>query len=88
MHLAPPTELNVMSSPWLFARWEMDILEPFPKASQGLKYLITTVDYFTKWLEAEPLSKITEVIILYFFKKNYLARSDVPPSLSTDPYQV
>jgi len=64
MHVASPTKLNVVSSPWLFERQEMDILEPFLKVPLGLKYLIMAVDYFTKWVEAEPLSKITGVKIL------------------------
>ena len=36
----------------------MDLLGPFPQATKQRKYLIVAVDYFTKWIEAEPLAKI------------------------------
>ena len=29
MHIAPPSELKIMSSPWTFSWWGMDILGPF-----------------------------------------------------------
>nr|KYP67877.1 hypothetical protein KK1_021491 [Cajanus cajan] len=37
----------------------MDILEPFPPAEGQLKFLLVIIDYFTKWIEACPLAKIT-----------------------------
>ncbi|PNX60873.1 retrotransposon-related protein [Trifolium pratense] len=55
MHLAPPHELKSLSSPWPFAWWGMDILGPFTKGLHQNKFLIVAVDYFTKWVEAEPL---------------------------------
>jgi hypothetical protein len=36
----------------------MDLLEPFKKAPEGLTHRLVTVDKFTKWIEAKPLSKI------------------------------
>ncbi|GAU12961.1 hypothetical protein TSUD_191520 [Trifolium subterraneum] len=58
MHIAPANELKTLISPWPFAWWGMDILGPFPTAARQVKYLIVPVDYFTKWIEAEPLAKI------------------------------
>ncbi|MCI06452.1 gypsy retrotransposon integrase-like protein [Trifolium medium] len=84
MHLAPPNELRSMSSPWPFAWWGMDILGPFPMASGQNKYLIVVVDYFTKWIEAEPLAKISAFNILRFFKRNILARFGIPLAVVTD----
>nr|KYP59577.1 hypothetical protein KK1_015013 [Cajanus cajan] len=37
----------------------MDILEPFPPAKGELKFLLVAINYFTKWIEACPLAKIT-----------------------------
>ncbi|MCI52328.1 gypsy retrotransposon integrase-like protein, partial [Trifolium medium] len=84
MHLAPPSELRSLSSPWPFAWWGMDILGSFPTRSGQNKYLIVTVDYFTKWTEAEPLAKISAFNILRLFKRNILARFGVPPAVVTD----
>ncbi|MCI96004.1 gypsy retrotransposon integrase-like protein, partial [Trifolium medium] len=37
----------------------MDILVPFTTGLAQNKYLIVGVDYFTKWIEEEPLAEIT-----------------------------
>nr|KYP44268.1 Gypsy retrotransposon integrase-like protein 1 [Cajanus cajan] len=59
LHQLPATTLHSMQSAWPFAWWEMDILGPFPIAKGQLKFLLVGIDYFTKWIEAEPLAKIT-----------------------------
>ncbi|GAU49854.1 hypothetical protein TSUD_129960 [Trifolium subterraneum] len=64
--------------------WGMDILGPFPTAARQVKYLIVAVDYFTKWIEAEPLAKIGASHILRFFKRNVLARFGIPQVVVTD----
>ncbi|GAU51501.1 hypothetical protein TSUD_76100 [Trifolium subterraneum] len=84
MHLAPANELKTLISPWPFAWWGMDILGPFPTAARQVKYLIVAVDYFTKWIEAEPLAKISASNILRFFKRNVLARFGIPQVVVTD----
>ncbi|GAU39237.1 hypothetical protein TSUD_396840 [Trifolium subterraneum] len=70
--------------PVAFAWWGMDILGPFPTAARQVKYLIVAVDYFTKWIEAEPLTKIGASHILRFFKRNVLARFGIPRVVVTD----
>ncbi|GAU50523.1 hypothetical protein TSUD_177730 [Trifolium subterraneum] len=84
MHIAPANELKTLISPWSFAWWGMDILGPFPTAARQVKYLIVAVDYFTKWIEAEPLAKISAPNILRFFKRNVLARFGIPQAVVTD----
>ena len=39
------------------------------------------VDYFTKWIEAEALAKITSPNILRFYKRNMLSRFSIPQTL-------
>ena len=68
MHLALLRELNTLSSPWLFAWWGMDILGPFVQGTYQNKFLVVAVDYFTKWIEAEALAKISSHNILSFYK--------------------
>src|SRR3954469_11348628 len=84
MHLAPPNELKSLSSPWPFSTWGMDLLGPFPVGSYQNKYLVVAVDYFTKWIEAEALAKITSQNVLRFYKRNILARFGVPQAIITD----
>ena len=36
-------------------------LGPFPKAIGNKKYLLVSIDYFTKWVKAKPLANIRDV---------------------------
>ena len=56
----PSEPLTSITSPWPFQQWGLDILGPLPIGKGQCKFIIVTVDYFTKWAEAEPLATITE----------------------------
>ena len=62
----------------------MDILGPFPLASAQKKCLIVAIDYFTKWIEAKPLAKITTKQVAQFFWENVICRYGIPQVLVTD----
>ncbi|KAL0439536.1 UNVERIFIED_CONTAM: hypothetical protein Slati_2436600, partial [Sesamum latifolium] len=49
---------NVVPCP--FMQWGMDIVGPFPLAAGQRKFLLVAIGYFTKWVEVEPLARITE----------------------------
>ena len=55
----PSGYLTPMMAPWSFAQWGLGILGPFPTGTRQMKFLVVGIDYFTKWVEAEPLAKIT-----------------------------
>ena len=80
----PATELTSLSSPWPFAQWGMDILGPFPPAIGGCKFLFIEIDYFTKWMEAEPVAQITGHKTRDFVWKNIICRFGLPRTLITD----
>jgi len=64
---APSNELTSVFSPWPFHKWGVDIVGPFPLAPGQLKFLIVGVDYFTKWIEAEAVSRITADKVKKFY---------------------
>ena len=68
----PGGVLNPLSSLWHFAQWGLDIVGPFPKALGNKKYLLVGTDYFTKWVEAEPLANIRDVDVKRFIWKNII----------------
>jgi hypothetical protein len=74
----PTRELNPLSSSWPFAQWGLDIVAPLPRAPRNNRFFIVTIDYFTKWIEAEPLSHIWDVDAKHFLWKNILARFGIP----------
>ena len=55
----PSEPLTSVTSLWPFQQWGLDILGPLPIRKGQCKFIIVVVDYFTKWLEAEPLATIT-----------------------------
>ena len=62
----------------------MDIVGPFPKALGSKKYLLVGTDYFTKWVEVEPLANIRDIDVKRFIWKNILTRFRVPHTLISD----
>ncbi|KAK0597534.1 hypothetical protein LWI29_026267 [Acer saccharum] len=80
----PPELLQSITSPWPFAMWGIDLIGPMPTATGGAKHAIVAVDYFTKWVEAEPLVHITEANTISFVKKNILYRFGIPNTIITD----
>ncbi|XP_042437266.1 uncharacterized protein LOC122023266 [Zingiber officinale] len=80
-----PTALlrtSIVSCP--FDQWSMDIVGPFPIAPGQKRFLLVAVDYFSKWVEAEALVRITEGAIIQFLWKNILCRFDIPHKLVSD----
>ncbi|XP_071912960.1 uncharacterized protein [Coffea arabica] len=73
-----------ITSPWPFEQWGTDIIGPFPKAVGGYTFLVTAVDYFTKWVEAEPLRTISGLAIQKFFWKCIICRFDIPQIIISD----
>ena len=57
---------------------------PFPKAVGNKRYLLVGTDYFTKWVEVEPLANIRDVDAKRFVWKNIVTLFGVPHALITD----
>ena len=55
---AAPVELTMISSPWLFAISGIDLIGALPMGKRGV-YTVVGIDYFTKWVKAEPLATIS-----------------------------
>ena len=80
----PGGVLNPLSSPWPFAQWGLDIVGIFPKAAENKRYLLVGTNYFTKWVEIEPLANIRDVDAKKFVWKNIVTRFRVPFTLILD----
>ena len=51
---------------------------PFPLRKKRLTFLIVAIDYFTKWVEAEPMTTITEAKVTSFVWENIICKYGVP----------
>ena len=77
----PSKLLTLVTSPWPFQQWGLDILGPLPIGNGQCKFIIVAVDYFTKWAEAEPLATITEQKIRNFVWRSIICRFGIPRAL-------
>ncbi|XP_057864631.1 uncharacterized protein LOC131072486 [Cryptomeria japonica] len=67
-----------------FMRWGLDFIGVInPSSSAGNKWVLTTIDYFTKWTEAVALKEANESTILNFYE-DLVARFGVPKSIISD----
>ena len=80
----PGGVLNPLSNPWPFTQWGLDIVGPFPKVVGNKRFLLVGTDYFTKWVETEPLANIRDVDAKKFVWKNIVTRFGVPHTLISD----
>lgn len=79
-----PEKLLFITAPWLFSQWGIDLVSPFLPGKGGVKHIVFTVEYFTKWVETEPLETITAKTITRFLWKNIVYRFDIPNSIVFD----
>ncbi|KAL0406386.1 UNVERIFIED_CONTAM: hypothetical protein Slati_3952500 [Sesamum latifolium] len=57
---------------------------PFPLAAGQRKFLLVAIDYFTKWVEAEPLARIIEGEVMKFIWKNIVCHFGIPREIISD----
>ncbi|XP_050894072.1 uncharacterized protein LOC127100828 [Lathyrus oleraceus] len=55
-----------------------------PKASNGDRFLLVTIDYFTKWVEAASYANVTRQVVTQFIKKEIIYRYEIPSKIITD----
>ncbi|XP_019179926.1 PREDICTED: uncharacterized protein LOC109175129 [Ipomoea nil] len=80
----PATNYTPVSTAIPFSRWGIDLVGALPTGTGSRKYIIVAIDYFTKWVEAEPLASITAARCKRFVEKNILYRFGIPLQVITD----
>ncbi|XP_015162963.1 uncharacterized protein [Solanum tuberosum] len=82
---SPPLELHPMSALWPFVAWGMDVIGPIePKASNGHRFILVAIDYFTKWVEAVTFKSVTKKAVVDFVHSNIICRFGIPKIIITD----
>ncbi|GJT58642.1 reverse transcriptase domain-containing protein [Tanacetum coccineum] len=66
----------------VFDVWGLDFMGPFPQ-SRGNKYILVTVDYVSKWVEAQALPTNDARVVVKFLRSLF-ARFGVPKALISD----
>ena len=53
--------------------WGIDMIEMIkPKASNGHRFILVAIDYFTKWVEAASYANVTKKVVVRFIKNNII----------------
>jgi hypothetical protein len=55
----PATNLQTVEPTWPLARWGIDIIGKLPPAQGKFQYATVAVEYFTKWIEAKPVTNMS-----------------------------
>jgi hypothetical protein len=69
----------------LFEQCGLDIIREIMSNSSKLhKYIFTATEYFTKWVEAIPLTHVNEKIVIQFIEQQLITRFVIPSTLVFD----
>ena len=69
-----------------FETWDIDFTGPFPKQGKriGERYIITVLEYVTKWEEAKPIHSCTKEVATKFIYEKIITRFRCPLNLISD----
>jgi hypothetical protein len=72
-----------------FQQWGLDFIrEIHPHSSAQHKWIVTSTNYFTKWVEVVPTRNATDSVVINFLEENILSRFDCPWKIVIDNSQA
>ena len=81
-YLGPSPELTQQTADYPFQRWGINLVK-MPDTSQG-SYLITCVDYFSRWAEVGILRSKTAQATCDWFQREIIDRYGLPDAVISD----
>jgi hypothetical protein len=80
-----PLPLKPISVEASFMQWGLEFIGDIhlPSSMQHI-WILTTTDYFTKWIEAIPMKQATDTVIIQFLETNILSRFMCPIKIIID----
>jgi transposase InsO family protein len=71
--------------PWPFRGWGLDFIgEIHPASTKSHRFVLMTMDYFTKWVEAVPLRNMTYREVIQFVIEHIMYQFGIPQMLTMD----
>jgi transposase InsO family protein len=75
--------LQTIPITWPFVVWGLDLVGPLKKTTGGFTHLLVTIDKFSKWIEACPITSIRSEQAVQFFT-DIVHRFGIPNCIITD----
>jgi hypothetical protein len=79
----PAYALQTIPITWPFAVRGLDLVGPLKRTSGGFTHLLITIDKFSKWIEARPITNVRSEQAALFFT-DIIHRFGVPNCIITD----
>jgi hypothetical protein len=67
-----------------FSRWGIDFIGPLPKGPHGNKYLLTAIDYCTKWPLAKAVECCSAEVAAKFIEQEIVSTYGIPEEIVSD----
>ena len=65
--------------------WGIDMIGCIePSASNGHRFILVAIDYFTKWVEAASYKNVTKQVVTRFIEREIICRYGTPNKIITD----
>ena len=78
-------ELIPSTTCWPFQQWVFDLVAKIhPSSSTRHKFIMTSTKYFTKWVDAIPLSSAMGKYVALFILNHIICHYGIPSSIVTD----
>jgi hypothetical protein len=81
---APPQPVQLIAPAWPLQRWGIGIIGKLTPSQGNYTFTVIRVEYFTKWIEAKPLTNVSSTTIKKFFCQNIICRYGVPRHITVD----
>jgi hypothetical protein len=80
----PAQPVQLIAPSWPLQRWGIDNVNRLTVTQGNYTFTIVAVEYFTKWVEAKPLTNVSSVSIINFFWQNIIWHYGVPRHVIVD----
>jgi transposase InsO family protein len=67
-----------------FERWGMDFMGPLPVTNSGNIYIITAIDYATRWVVAKAVKSMETTVVIEFLYEEIMINYGAPHEIITD----
>jgi len=68
----------------VFQKIQIDVMGPLGRSARSKKYVITAIDYLSKWMESRAVAEATAETLASFFIEQIICRHGVPKEVNTD----